>query len=505
MKPLARLVLPLVALLALPGCGKSPEALLASARENFAAENYQQARIDLSEALRERPGDLEMLTLLVDTHLRSRDADGAEGALGRLERAGGVAPGRMKAEIALLRGDAKAALALLGADSSTDGWRVRAESLVALGQGDAARDAFEKGMATGGDVRLGAAYGRYLLLGDDLPRAAALLGRMQAMAPASYETLVMAADLAVAQGRGDAAIVAYRKAVEAFPDRAAPMLALASQYDALGKVEEAVKLVEQAAKVAPNDPEVDQLHFQLLSEQGEWEKIRQELQTRESSLAAGSALSMTYGEALLHLGHAEQARVIFRRAALVQPRNPYARLMLGEAQLTTGDARGAWATLAPLAASTLAPPEVLESAAKAARGVGAPEASALRARLDPERLKATMALVDRGEAALGREDWASAAMTYQRLLERGEDPEVLKRLALAQSGLGDVDAAIVHADRAVRRDPDNLDFLYVAAIARIAGRRDLTEARRLLEAAQAIDPGNVTIARELEKAKAAAG
>lgn len=505
MKPLARLTLPLAALLALPACGESPEALLASARAEFAAENYQQARLDLSEALRERPGDREMLVLLVDTQLRLGDADGAEGAAGRLERAGGAVPGRMKAEIALLRGDAKAALGLLGADSSVDGWRVRAESLIALGEDEAARDAFEKGMARGVDVRLGAAFGRYLLLREDLPRAAALLGQMQAMAPRSYETLVMAADLAVAQGRDEAAIAAYRTAVEAFPDRAAPMLALASQYDALGKVGEAAGLVEQAGKIAPNDPQVEALHFQLLSEQGEWEKIRLELQTRESGLAAGSPLAMTYGEALLRLGHAEQARVLFRRAVLVQPGNPYARLMLGQAQLAAGDMRGAWATLAPLSASTLAAPEVLEPAAQAARAVGAPEAAALRARLDPARLKATMALIDRGEAALAAEDWAAAAPVYRRLLERGEDPEVLKRLALAESGLGDAGAAVAHADRAVGRDPGNADYLYVAAVVRLSGKQDLAEARRLLEAALVVDPGNRTIARELEKAKAAAG
>ncbi|MFD2136214.1 tetratricopeptide repeat protein [Novosphingobium resinovorum] len=106
---------------------------------------------------------------------------------------------------------------------------------------------------------------------------------------------------------------------------------------------------------------------------------------------------MRYGEALLQLGHAEQARVIFRRAVLALPGNPYARLMLGESQLATGDGQGAWATLQPLAASTLAGPQVLEAAEQAARAVDAPEAAALQARLDPARLKETMALVGQGD------------------------------------------------------------------------------------------------------------
>ncbi|MFD2136216.1 hypothetical protein ACFSLT_15655 [Novosphingobium resinovorum] len=55
----------------------------------------------------------------------------------------------MKAEVALLRGDAKAALATLGNETSVDGWRVRAEAQLALGDEEAARDAFEKGMKAG--------------------------------------------------------------------------------------------------------------------------------------------------------------------------------------------------------------------------------------------------------------------------------------------------------------------------------------------------------------------
>lgn len=505
MKRSIRLVLPLVALGSLSACGDSPETLFASARENFAAENYQEARVKVAAALQEKPRDAAMLALLVETHLRLGDPDGAEGAIARLERAGGRNTARMKAETALLRQSPQRALEMLGDDASPEGWRVRAESLLSLGEDESARVAFEKGMAQGGDIRLAASFARYLLLNDDLPRATALLKRMQQLAPNSYETLVMVGDLASAQGRDEEAARAYRKAIDAFPDRAAPMLALARHYDGIGKLDEASKLVEQAAEVAPNDTEVDQMRIQLMSEKGEWEQIRLALQARESELEAGSPLSMTYGEALLRLGHAEQARILFRRAVLVLPGNPYARLMLGEAQLATGDAQGAWATLAPLAASTLAAPEVLERAAQAGRAVGAGEAEVLQARLDPARIRETMALVDQGENALAGRRWATAATVYERLLARGEDGEVLRRLALAYSGLGDAATAIRHADRAVSLDRRNADYLYVAGVVRLSAGRDLPEARRLLEAAASIDPRNAEIARELRKAKAAAG
>lgn len=507
MKSFPCFALPLAALFALSACGDSPETMFARAREAFAAENYQQARNDVSSALNERPGGLAMLALLVEAQVRLGDPDSTERALARFERAGGNGPtlARMKAELALLRQDPKRALALLGKDASPDGWRIRAEAQLALGDEDAARAAFEKGMAAGPDVRLATSFGRFLLQNGDLAGAATVLARLQSIAPRSYAALVMAGDLAAAQGLGEAAIAAYRKAVEAYPDRVAPMLALANEYDSAGNIDEASELVERAGKLAPDDPEVDELRFQLLSEKGGWEKIRLALQSRESTLQPGSALSMTYGEALLRLNHPEQAKVIFRRAVLVLPGNPYARMMLGEAQLATGDAQGAWATLRPLSATTLARPEVLERAAQAAKAVGAPEGNALQARLDPARLKATMALVEQGETALAGQDWATAVSIYQRLLERGEDAEVLKRLALAKSRLGDGTAAIAYADRAVLLDRDNADYLYMAGVARLAAGREQAQARRLLEGALAIDPRNQAIARELAKAKAAAG
>jgi Flp pilus assembly protein TadD len=54
---------------------------------------------------------------------------------------------------------------------------------------------------------------------------------------------------------------------------------------------------------------------------------------------------------LLRLGRAEQARAIYAKALLLSPQNPFARLMLAEAQLATGDAATAYATVKPLADS----------------------------------------------------------------------------------------------------------------------------------------------------------
>ncbi|WP_324694993.1 tetratricopeptide repeat protein [Novosphingobium aerophilum] len=509
MKPLVRLSLAVLVAVSLTACGDDAAGQLDTAQVRYAEQDYQGARAALISALEDEPGNRAALALLVRTQIALGDPASAERALGRLLRAGGGGGGasvlRLKAGIALLQGRPGEATRLLAGDGSTEAWNMRAQACLALGDERGAVSSFDKGMAAGKDIALAVAYARYRLETGDLGGVERILARMQSFAPGAYNTLVLAGDLANERGRTDAAIAAYEKAVSAFPARVVPMLALANAYDAQGRVDEAMAVVLKAQKIAAGDPAVDDLYIQLLSEKGKWEEIRLALQGRDTQLDPSSGLGMTYAEALLHLGQAEQARVMFSRALLLQPGNPYSRLRLGEAQLATGDAGGAWETLRPLAASALARPEILDAAQEAARSVGDPQAEVLKARLDPVRLKAAMAQADKGQAALAAQDWSGAVAIYLPLLGQGEDPEVLKRLAFASLRLGRAKEALAYADRALAADPDNPDCLRTAGVVRLEAGRDIPAARRLLEAAAAADPRNQDIARDLAKAKAAAG
>lgn len=507
MKSILGLLLGAVALISLAGCGEHAKDRVAEARVDYAAQNYQQARSALFSILEDSPKDRDALTLLAETQIALGDADGADRAIARLEGAGasGAAVRGLKASVLLLRGRAAEALALVVNDLDTHAWHVRAQAQSALGNDKAAAAAFEKGMAAGDHLPLAVDYARYAFQAEDLGLAERILARMQGFAPKAYNTLVLAGDLAAARGQTDRAIKAYRAAIAAYPDKVAPMLALATVYDEKGLIDHATAVVEQAGKVAAGDPAVEAMRIQLLSEKGEWETIRLAMQSRESSLDPSSSLGLTYGEALLRLGHAEQARILFSRAALLLPGNSYVRMMLGEAQLAGGDPRGAWSTLKPFATGTLAREELLVSAEKAARAAGDGAADDLKARLAPERLKATLALVEKGEAALAGGNWSLALATYRELLKRGEDPEVLKRLALASVRLGRGGDAIAYADRARSLAPGHPDYLYMAGFVRLELGRDVAKARHLLEAAATADPRNPDIARVLEKAKAAAG
>ncbi len=494
-------------LLLAAGCGDSAQDLYHKAEASYAREDYDRARIEVASALAKAPGDGAMLTLLARSYMRLGDPDGAQGAIHRLEEAGRSSAGlvALKAEIELARGHPKTALARLGDASSAEAWLVRAQANEALDRRNEAIAAYEKGMAAGGGIPLLEAYARFRLQANELDEAQAIYARMKALDPKAYATRVLAGDLAAALGQTDKAIATFEGVVADFPGAMAPRIALANQYDIKGEVDKAKQVADAAGKALGSTPALDALEIQLLSEKGEWKEITRRLQGRESQLDPGSALAMSYGEALLHLGHAEQGRLIFKRATLALPANPYARLMLGVAQIQTGDTKSAWETLRPLAMSPLARPEAIDAARQAAEAQGRPEAAQLAARLDPARLKPAQALIDRGESAMGAGKWAEAIAVYQPLLAQGEDVEVLKRLAMAEAHLGNGAAARDYADRALARDPQNPDCLYVAGYVRLQTGGDPVKARRLLEAAAKIDPRNTAIARELVKARAAAG
>ncbi|WP_313439973.1 tetratricopeptide repeat protein [Novosphingobium sp.] len=507
MKALASLILIVSAFASLSACSGREPASLDAANAAIASQNYEEARSSLFEVLESQPENLDALQMLARAEIALGDADAADRAISRFAAAGGKVGvlNRLKAGAVLLRGNPKGAIALIVNDFDTDAWRLRGEAYLAMGERSAAAQAFEKGMSAGDDLPLAVAYARFALENNDLALVEKILLRIQIFAKDSYNEFVLAGDLASAQGETGQAIAAYRRTIAAYPSRIDPMLALAETYGSQGKSGDAMALVDKAAKVKPSDPRIENLRIRLLAQQGDWDKIRLSLQGREGGLGPASPLGLAYGEALLRLGQAEQARVLFSRAALLDPANPYCRAMLGEALLATGDASGAWETLEPLSASQLAPAALLVVAEKAARASGDPKAQALRARLDPQRIRVAMDLVEKGQAALDRQNWSEAHSIYSRLLAGGEDAEVLGRLAWASAGLGRSREAIAYADRALAQDADNPAYMHSAALVRLELGVDLATARRLLEAAADADPRNADIARDLQKAKAAAG
>lgn len=507
--PRGALIAPALALaLVLAGCGDNPAAHAAKARSAFAAQDFVTARMEALSAL--DSGKLPaadsqaLLRLLARAQLQMGDGDGAQATLVRLEDAGGggAAVNRMKAEAALLRGLPRQALSLLGQDGDADAWRLRAAAQQALGDNAQALAAFRQGMAAGDNVQLARDYARFLITAEDFAGADQVLSVMQRLDPKGLDTAMVEGALRVRQGQLDAAAAAYDRAIAAYPRRIEPLIERANLADMQSQLDRAIGLIGKAARLAPGDSRVLDLQVQFASEKGDWEKVRQLLAPHEVDLDPRTPNGLTYAEALLRLGHPEQARVIFARALLLSPQNPYSRMMLAEAQLATGDPGTALRTIRPLSDSLLAGQRELDLALRAARAAGDPSADTLAARLRSGQWQQDQRLAADGQAALGRRDWAAAITAYTTLLGNGSDPEVLKRLAVACTSAGRHQDAIAYADRALALAPRDPDMLHIAGLARLNAGQDMAAAQHLLQRAVDADPANRLFRADLARAQA---
>lgn len=459
------------------------------------------ARVDLAAALAENGDDPAVLRLLAQVQLQLGDGDGAAATALRLERAGvtGRELSRISAEASLLRGNADEALALLGEDRTPDAERIRAAALIQKRDAAGALAALRRGASTGGNALLLRDYARFLIDSQDLSGAAQQVAALSRLQPDGFDALMLGADIAARRGRHGEAHALLEKAAARYPRVPDPWIARATVSDLEGKLDDAIAMTARAASIAPDDVRVRDLKVQFAAMKGEWEKVRDLLARDERNLDPLSANGLSYAEAMLRTGHPEQARAMFQRALTRSPNNPFSRVMLAEAQLATGDARSAFATVWPLARSTMAGPRELDLAAKAAEAAGLPEAGAIRARIAEAQRGLSQRLSEQGQAALAREDWGAAADAYGQLAQMGEDAEVMKRLALALSHSGKADDAIRAADQARALRPEDPDTAYMAGLVRARAGRDSVAAVALLREASEAAPDNITFRRALAR------
>lgn len=499
----------LAALLLTSACSHvDPAEQYAAARKAFAAEDYSAARTSVIAALDADGANRDMLLLLAQTQLKLADGDGAQATLVRMEEAGVRSPEivRMKAEAAILRGQPEAALTLLGQDDDPEAWRLRAAAHNALGDSAAALGALRSGLVKGGrHYALVRDYAAFLLAAEDYKEASAAIETLRQLGPQRLDTLMITGEFATQVQRLDDAKRAYTAAASAYPARIEPLTALAILAEMQGQLDAAIALVERAAKIAPVSPEVLALRVQFASEQGDWETVRKTLVHDEAILDPRSANGMSYAEALLRLGHPEQARAMFAKAHSLSPNNPFARLMLAEAQLATGDAATALRTVRVLSDSVLAGERELDLAVRAAQAAGDPSAAVLEARLKAPQLAQLQKLASEGEAALSRKDWAGALTIYRQIPGHENDAEVLRRMADAAAKLGQADVAIGYADKALSMAPRNADMLHTAGLVRLEAGRDREEMLRLMQQATKLDPANSLFRASLARATALSG
>lgn len=244
------------------GCGDSPDAMLASAKDYLARNDHAAATIQLKNVLAKKPDSGEARFLLGRALLDSGDAAGAEVELRKAIElrfpADQVTP--VLARALLAQGQIKklnelAQTPIASPEGLADLKTTVAQGLALQGNLDAARALFEEAIAAKGDFApalLGMA--RVRAASNDLPGAQKIIDDIIARDARNADAWLFRADLLRAEGRNAEAIAAYEKGIEIRPQAVAAHAALIMIHLRDRKPELAGKQLEAMQKVAAKNP-----------------------------------------------------------------------------------------------------------------------------------------------------------------------------------------------------------------------------------------------------------
>ncbi|MXO73833.1 tetratricopeptide repeat protein [Altererythrobacter aerius] len=490
-----------VAMFFTSACAPSPEESLAEARASFAEHRFSEARVHLLSAIEGGEVDGAALDLLARTQLELGDGEGAMTTLERLR-----AMDRAPADAAILAGDAqllrgKPDLAIASVEGlrTSEAWRVRALAALRGGDHAGASQAFTAGAAADGSrARLLGEAARYALLRGDLEGArTALAGARGKDEP--LEAMLAAGELAAAEGRHDAALAEYEAAGKRWPESRPVLLGRLSALGDLGRTTEMAPLLKAAAARTPGDPSIVYLQARLAAAEGDWQRTRSILQPEEERLDTMPQAQLLYGQSLGELGLHQQAIGHFRAYLRSQPGRPAALRLLGRAQLASGDAPAAVATLRPLASAPGARAGDVASMAAATKAAGTPDAAQWQARARDAGAQTLATRLAQADAALRKEDWSGASAGYRAILGMtdGRNAMVLNNLAYAEGRQGNHAVAHEHAQAALKLAPGNASVLDTAGWIMVEGGIDREGGIALLRKAAELAPQNPAIARHL--------
>ncbi len=489
--------------MALSSCGLSPEALLERADTAFGEHRYSEARLDLATFLKERPDDRQALELYARTQLHLGDGEGAASTLDRLEDLGATISDMpyMRAEAELLRGQHANALQFAQKLDGPEGARIAALAHIASGDVAAALTAFEEGMARSGEThRLASDFALFALQARDVARAEELALIAREARPDGLAPLLASAQIASAQGQAKRALTYYVRITQLYPENRAAQLGRIGMLGEMGRDQEAREHLEELANWAPDDADVIFLQARFAAEEKDWSQVRDLLQ--ENTSRNDAAQQVLYAKSLIELDLHEQA--IAQLTTLVRrlPDASAPRRLLAQAQLETGQAQAAFATIGPLANSPQGTPADLAIFTQAAKAAGRSDPLAQAMANAPPAERVATILAD-GDKALRDGRWRAAIASYEqmRLWTGDNNALVLNNLAYARSQTGDKQEAISLAQKAYDLAPDHPSIMDTLGWLLVETGTDKSRGLALLEKAAQAAPDNAAIARHLAEAR----
>jgi putative PEP-CTERM system TPR-repeat lipoprotein len=492
-----RLALAVLAAWLIAGCAQKPEALLASAKERLAKDDRPAAIIQLRNALQKNPNLAEARFLLGKSLLETGDVLGAEKELRRAAELqypeDQVVP--LLARALVTRGDYKKAIGEFGnvklasPESMADLQASLGKARLGLGDAGAAKTSFEAALSTQTDfppALVGEA--RIKASAEDYAGALALVDAALGKEPNLTEGWQLKGDILAVQKQNDAALAAYRKALETKPDYVPAHYALVSLLMRDNKTADANKAFEAMKKVAPKSPQTLYLQAAIAYHDKNYAAARDAIQLQLKA-APGNLPGLLLGAQIdYQFGSYAQVETALSTVLQFFPRESAARRLLAQTYLREGKPDKAKDVLDPILHDGQPDSDTLAIAGEVYLRNGDAAAAAdyfeKSAALDPKnpskRLGVAISHLAEGEGERGVGELEAVA---------AEDSGVRADLALVATNLRQkkFDAALAAVNSIEKKQPNTALPKHLRGVVLLA-KRDVPGARKSFEEAVAIDP-----------------
>ena len=358
---------PLCLLAVLAGCSREADDAQAFARGQaaMAKGDYHVARVELMSAARLHPNDPKVATALARTLLELGDWLGARAAVADARRLGSTDPqlAVLEAEAAVLAGDQEALRVVLPTLAATPADKARlAAALAMMGDDKAGGLAAYRAAAASfpDDGRVHIEAGLAELTAGNVNGAAGHASRALALSPKLPGSHILAGRVAEAQGRREAALTAYDRAVAVSPSNVAANLGRAAALGDLQRFDEMEDVLDRVDVLQAGNPIAAYMRAKLLATQNKTGEALsllnatgQKLENHLPALVLSAQLADREGFGSLAISR-------MRRAVLMAPGELHLSYLLAEMLFRNGERDAALAALAPFDSLSEQPVEVAQ-------------------------------------------------------------------------------------------------------------------------------------------------
>ncbi|KQP21151.1 XrtA/PEP-CTERM system TPR-repeat protein PrsT [Pseudorhodoferax sp. Leaf265] len=486
------------AALLLAGCGDSPEALLSSAKDYMAKNDYKAATIQIKNVLQKQPDSGEARRLLGLALLASGDASAAEIELSKA-RDLKQPPDQVLPKLAqalLMQGKNKKVIEdfantqLSSPDAISELQTALASAYSAERNQAASAQALEKALAADpqnqGALLLQA---RSKLAARDTEGAIAVLDGVLQRNAKNADAWRIKGDIQQYVLRvPDEAAASYRKSIEAQPGDVRGYFGLVGMLTRQAKLDDAEKEMAALRKLAPKHPEAIYLDAQLAYAKKDFPKARQLAQDLLRVVPTNARALELAGGIDLQRNALVTAEEYLAKAVQGDGSLEMARRWLAMTYLRSGQAAKAQATLAPVVNDSTNDATLLSLAGEIQLMSGdarkAEEYFARASKLDPsdgrKRTALAMTQMASGKLEAGLEQLQDIAATDQ-----GTSADMALISTLVRRN--ELDKALAAIDRLEKKTP-NVPLTGQLRAGVLMAKNDLAGARKSYEASLAINP-----------------